>query len=207
MLNDKEFDLWADGYDKSVRLCEEAGEYPFAGYKDVLNEIYRAVHRKKNARVLDIGFGTGVLTKKLYDDGYEIYGIDFSERMIAIAKEKMPDAVLIQHDFSNGLPKEIAAKRFDFIISTYAMHHLTDSGKAELITQLFKCLSADGRIFIGDVAFETREELNVCKKESGDSWDSDEIYIVFNELKQCFPADKIQYHKKSRCAGIVTCMK
>ena len=82
MLDNKGFDLWAHGYDKSVQLSEENNEYPFAGYKDVLNTIYNLVHRKENAKVLDIGFGTGILTKKLYNDGYEIFGIDFSERMI-----------------------------------------------------------------------------------------------------------------------------
>lgn len=30
----------ADGYGKSVQLSEENDEYPFAGYKDVLNTIY-----------------------------------------------------------------------------------------------------------------------------------------------------------------------
>ena len=74
MLDNKGFDLWADGYDKSVQLSEENEEYPFAGYKDVLNEIYNVVHTKGKAKILDIGFGTGVLTKKLYDDGYEICG-------------------------------------------------------------------------------------------------------------------------------------
>lgn len=33
MLNHKGFDLWADGYDKSVGLSDEANTYPFAGYK------------------------------------------------------------------------------------------------------------------------------------------------------------------------------
>lgn len=36
MLDSKEFDLWADGYDRSVNLSENANEYPFAGYKQVL---------------------------------------------------------------------------------------------------------------------------------------------------------------------------
>jgi len=99
MLDNKGFDLWADGYDKSVQLSHEENEYPFAGYKDVLNTIYNIVYKKDKAKVLDIGFGTGVLTKKLYDDGYEIYGIDFSQRMIDIAREKMPSAKLIQYDF------------------------------------------------------------------------------------------------------------
>lgn len=43
MLNNQEFDLWADGYDKSVALAEENDEYPFAGYKKILNTIYNHV--------------------------------------------------------------------------------------------------------------------------------------------------------------------
>lgn len=39
MLSNKGFDLWADGYDKSVNISDEDGKYPFAGYKTVLKEI------------------------------------------------------------------------------------------------------------------------------------------------------------------------
>lgn len=88
MLDAKGFDLWADGYDKSVQLSEESDEYPFAGYKDVLNTVYRAVHAWERASVLDLGFGTGVLTAKLYAERYAITGVDFSERMIALARKK-----------------------------------------------------------------------------------------------------------------------
>lgn len=207
MLSSKEFDLWADGYDTSVNLCEEANEYPFAGYKDVLNRIYKTVHAQKFANILDIGFGTGLLTKKLYDDGYEIYGIDFSERMIEIAKAKMPNAVLLQYDFANGLPREVLNRQFDYIVSTYALHHLTDMGKVGFITQLLNRLSADGVIIIGDVVFETRIKLNKCKRESGDGWDSDEFYIVFDELKRHFPAGKVNFSQVSHCAGIISISK
>ena len=46
MLNNQEFDLWADGYDKSVALAEENDEYPFAGYKKILNKNI-IQHREK----------------------------------------------------------------------------------------------------------------------------------------------------------------
>lgn len=203
MLNDKGFDLWADDYDNSVNLCEEANEYPFAGYKDVLNKIYQTIHTKKFARILDIGFGTGVLTKRLYDEGYEIYGIDFSERMIEIAKEKMPKAILLRHDFINGLPGELVNKQYDYIVSTYAFHHMSDMAKVGFINQLLKNISADGMILIGDVIFETRNKLNKCKSESGVGWDSDEIYIVFNELREHFLAKKITFIQASYCSGII----
>ena len=39
MLNREGFDLWADGYDRSVGLSDEDGSYPFAGYRDILNAI------------------------------------------------------------------------------------------------------------------------------------------------------------------------
>ena len=207
MLDNKGFDLWADGYDKSVQLSEEDNEYPFAGYKDVLNTIYNIIHRKEKAKVLDIGFGTGVLTKKLYDDGYEIYGIDFSERMLEIAKEKMPLAKLVQYDFSRGLPKELENIQFNYIISTYAMHHLEDEDKIKFINKLEKYLSRDGRIIIGDIAFETRELLEQCKVKYENYWDDEEIYFVFDELKEFFPEEDISFTTISHCAGIIQLRK
>ena len=53
MLNNKGFDLWADGYDKSVGLSDEANTYPFAGYKKVLAAIFQTVMQTPNASVLD----------------------------------------------------------------------------------------------------------------------------------------------------------
>ncbi len=203
MLNDKEFDLWADGYDKSVGICEDADAYPFAGYRDVLNKIYEAIRSKKSASVLDIGFGTATLTKKLYDDGCEICGIDFSERMTAIAKDKMPDAVFLCHDFSKGIPDELTGMQFDFIVSTYALHHLTDTAKADFVKQLQSQLSPDGFILIGDVMFETRDQSDLCRKANADTWDSEEIYIVFDEWKTNFPEEKITFTQISHCAGII----
>lgn len=41
MLNNIEFDLWADGYDKTVGISDEENTYPFAGYKKVLGFIFR----------------------------------------------------------------------------------------------------------------------------------------------------------------------
>ena len=103
MLNKIEFDLWADGYDKTVGISDEENTYPFAGYKKVLGFIFQTIMRAENAVVLDIGFGTGTLTTKLYERGCSIYGQDFSSRMIALASEKMPNAHLYQGDFSKGL--------------------------------------------------------------------------------------------------------
>ena len=136
MLDNKGFDLWADGYDRAVGISEEENSYPFAGYKNVLGGIFQEVMSKEGATVLDIGFGTGTLTTKLYENGCSVYGQDFSARMIELAREKMPDAHLYQGDFSKGLVPELSKVNYDFIIGTYSLHHLTDEKKVSFFKEL-----------------------------------------------------------------------
>ena len=202
MLDNKGFDLWADGYDKSVGLSDEENTYPFAGYKDVLGTIYKTIMEKPNAVVLDIGFGTGTLTTKLYENGCTIYGQDFSARMIELASEKMPNAHLYQGDFTQGLVEPLQAQSYDFIVSTYSLHHLTDEQKVCFLRMLHDHLNPGGQILIGDVAFETRAELEQCRKDSGDAWDDDEIYFVVDELRNAFPT--LAFASKSYCAGVLS---
>lgn len=202
MLNKTGFDLWADSYDVSVGLSDESETYPFAGYKKILDRIYNCVLSGVGRTVLDIGFGTGTLTTKLYEHGCCIYGQDFSERMIELAQEKMPTAKLYQGDFTRGLVGELKQNRYDAIIATYSLHHLTDVQKVAFLKDLLPLLKDGGRIYIGDVAFETREQLNECKKNAGDEWDEDEIYFVLDELKRELP--KLKLERFSDCAGLLT---
>lgn len=202
MLNNKGFDLWADGYDESVGLSDEDGTYPFAGYKDVLNEIYNRILSCSGKTVLDIGFGTGTLTTKLYEQGCSIFGQDFSERMIELAQEKMPDARLYQGDFTLGLSEELKQNKYDAIIATYSLHHLTDAQKVSFLESLLLLLNEGGNIYIGDVAFKNRMELEACKAQAGDEWDDEEFYFVYDELKKFFP--KMKFEQISYCAGVLT---
>ncbi|ERI92752.1 methyltransferase domain protein [Clostridiales bacterium oral taxon 876 str. F0540] len=202
MLDNKGFDLWANGYDKSVNTSEGNNEYPFAGYKDVLNYIYNQVKKQNGGNVLDIGFGTGILTTQLYNSGYNITGIDFSSNMIDIARQKMPNAMLIKWDFSLGLPNELKNNSYDYIISTYAIHHLTDKEKINFIKLLSDLLNTKGKILIGDISFETRNELEKSKEKNKESWDNEEIYLVADEIIEKLNNEySCMYIKISHCAG------
>lgn len=205
MLDNKGFDLWADGYDKAVGISEEANTYPFAGYKEVLGGIFQEILSTKGAKVLDIGFGTGTLTTKLYENGCEVYGQDFSSRMIELAKAKMPNAKLYQGDFTKGLVPELSLCKFDYIIGTYSFHHLSDEQKNIFFSNLLTHLNDGGKLLIGDVAFHTRDELEKCKSESGDDWDDDEIYFVIEDLRKTFPT--LSFEQKSYCSGIISIQK
>ena len=202
MLNSKGFDLWADGYDKSVGMSDEDGTYPFAGYKQILNVIYNRVLTSKSNIVLDIGFGTAALTAKLYERGCQIWGQDFSERMIELAKKKMPKAELFQGDFSKGLVDELEHNRYDAIIATYSLHHLSDEQKIHFIKKILPLLHEGGCLYIGDVMFETRTELERQKALIGEEWDDEEFYFAVDELTEFIPQAK--YEKFSFCAGLLS---
>ena len=202
MLDNKGFDLWADGYDVTVGLSDEENTYPFAGYKEILGNIFRIIMEKPGAAVLDIGFGTGTLTAKLYENGCAVYGQDFSERMIDLAAEKMPGAHLYQGDFSQGLVEALQSRSYDFIVATYSLHHLTDHQKVRFLHSLLERLNEDGKILIGDVAFKTRMDLERCQRETGDEWDDEEEYFVIDEMTSAF--QNLIYQPVSYCAGILT---
>lgn len=205
MLNDQDFDLWADGYDKTVGLSEADDSFPFAGYREVLNRIYKAVIARPSPVVLDIGFGTGTLTAGLYARGCRIFGQDFSARMIERASEKMPGATLYQGDFSEGLVAPLMRERYDAILATYSLHHLTDAQKADFIRSLVPLLKENGCLYIGDVILPDRAAWADCRARAGENWDEDEVYFVYDELRQVFPA--LEYERVSWCAGILTLKK
>lgn len=205
MLNSNGFDVWTDGYDESVRLADESDAYPFAGYAAILKEIYGRVCASGAKAVLDIGFGTGTLAGQLYQQGCDVFGQDFSSRMIQLAQGKMPRAKLYQGDFSLGLVQELKQQRYDAIIATYALHHLTDEQKVAFLQELLPLLQDNGCIYVGDVAFATRAQLEQCKAQAGDDWDASEIYFVYDELKQAFP--QLRFEPVSHCAGLLTLKK
>ena len=205
MLDNKGFDVWAEEYDTSVKLSNEDNTYPFAGYNEIIYKIYKKVISKSNATVLDIGFGTGTLTQKLYQYGCDIYGQDFSLRMIELASNRMPNANLYQGDFTKGVVEQLKQRLYDFIIATYSIHHLKKDEKVKFLHELLSLLNKNGMILIGDVMFETQKELEKCREEVLDKWDNDEFYCAVSDLKKEFP--NLQFERISFCSGIISILK
>ncbi len=202
MFDSKGFDSWADNYDKDMQIEAEKNSYPFAGYREVHESITDTILKKKGATVLELGFGTGTLASELYNNGCEIYGQDYSARMTELAQAKIPGAHLYQKDFGEGLAEQLLEKKYDFIVATYAMHHLTDEQKVDLIHDLLGLLKSGGSILIGDIAFETRDAMEACRQEFIDEWDDEEYYFAADEFAKEFP--EMSFEKVSFCGGILT---
>jgi SAM-dependent methyltransferase len=74
--------------------------------------------------VLDAGCGTGYLAKKLCDRGARVTGIDFSERMIAIARAQYPN-IDFRVDSCSAL-RTLEDEYFDVVIANYVLMDTPD---------------------------------------------------------------------------------
>ena len=99
-------------------------------------------------RVLDLGTGDGRLLAlvKLNNPSVEGVALDFSDPMIEQAKKRFANdkhVTIIKHDFSLPLPVEQLGK-FDAVVSSLAIHHLTHPRKKQLYTEIFHLLNPKG---------------------------------------------------------------
>jgi tRNA (cmo5U34)-methyltransferase len=112
------------------------------GEKILLDQISPDVKQ-----VLDLGTGDGrllslVLLKNPLAEGV---ALDFSDPMIAQAKKRFTDnqrVKIVKHDFSQPLPEYLGL--FDAVVSSLAIHHLTDPRKKQLYTEIFAHLNPKG---------------------------------------------------------------
>jgi tRNA (cmo5U34)-methyltransferase len=95
--------------------------------------------------VLDLGAGTGLLTKYLMEQFPEAKYtlVDVSEQMLSIAKSRfsgMKNVEVIVSDYTGVLPE----KQFDLIASGLSIHHLDNDAKLKLYTMIYNRLDKGG---------------------------------------------------------------
>ncbi|MBS4175014.1 class I SAM-dependent methyltransferase [Bacillus sp. FJAT-49736] len=153
------FDEWSHSYDQTVTGHDPEYEEVFIDY----DKILKTVAEKSTGTVLEFGVGTGNLTAMLNERGLNVFGIEPSEGMRTIAKQKLKNITLLDGDFLD-FPKIDA--EIDTIVSTYAFHHLTDAEKETAIQKYSELLKKDGRIVFADTVFSTEEAKQEKIRES-----------------------------------------
>lgn len=108
------------------------------------------------AAVLDVGCGTGTLTRQIYDalpaDGpRHVCGVDAAEAMIAVANHKAGNRPGLE--FAAALAEELPwpAGSFERVLSTFFFHHLNFNLKVKSLAEIWRVLRPGGRAAILDV--------------------------------------------------------
>ncbi len=96
-------------------------------------------------RVLDLGSGDGRLIARVLDAAPHGEGValDFSSEMLGRLRERFAgtSVSVLEHDLAQPLP---SSGRFDAVVSSFAIHHLTDARKQALYGEVFDVLAPGG---------------------------------------------------------------
>ena len=89
----KNYEEWASKYDTQENKTRDLGEQVLEEYEDLFED----------AVVLECGCGTGHKTQWIADRCLKVVGVDFSEKMLEIAQEKVKGdhVVLLQQDLND----------------------------------------------------------------------------------------------------------
>jgi len=123
--------------------------FPQAFGEELLEWI--RINRADIQTSLDLGCGTGVLCEILHGNGIRASGMDLSEGMIAIARERMPE---IQYDVADMITY-LPDRKFDLVTCTGdALNHIIDlNGIDRIFANVYAYLN-EGGYFIFDVLNE-----------------------------------------------------
>ncbi len=110
-----------------------------------------AIDNVSNAKILDLGCGTGLLTQRLleYFPTAQILGIDLSSAMLEIAQQKLssyqPRLTLEQ---KNAMDLDYPSQSFDLIICSSVWHYFT--APDIVLNHIYRLLKPQGYLIIND---------------------------------------------------------
>lgn len=150
----------------SNAFCRIYNEFGWNYFPEAFGEqllVWIGRNRAAVRTSLDLACGTGVLCEILHKHGIKASGMDFSEGMIAIARERNPEICYEVADMIQYRPE----KRFDLVTCTGdAMNHIIDLKDVEQIFKNVYSYLEEGGYFIFDI-------LNENEVSSGEAFQLD----------------------------------
>lgn len=103
------------------------------------------------ARILEVGSGTGASTLALAEQGAKVTGIDVDTKSMEIAKFRLQhtghEAELLECN-ANAIEKRLGGKTFDAVIFFAALEHMTIEERLDALSQAFSVLKPGGHLFV-----------------------------------------------------------
>lgn len=121
--------------------------------KTFANLISKSVNIPKNCIIIDYGCGTGTCALSLSKFASQVIGVDSSNKMLNIFKEKSKDFDTSFDFICEDLQKsDIVLPKCDLIISTMTFHHLKNPNS--VVDKFYKTLKPEGYVAIADLDVE-----------------------------------------------------
>ena len=134
----KEYNWMAKGYDLFITI--------FPLWKKWIKKVIPHIHGNN---ILEVSFGSGYLMTKYASPKFDIYGIDYNEKMLEITQKKIKKLKIGAH-LSKGNVENLpyADNTFDTIINTMAFTGYPNGDKA--MSEFSRVLKPNGKLLLVD---------------------------------------------------------
>lgn len=166
------------------------------------------------AKVLDCCTGTGDIPSYILKNNPKcsVVGVDFSENMLEIAREKVPNVEFVLGDCVD-LP--FSQEKFDFVTTTFGLRNISDRQKA--VSEMYRVLKIGGKLLQLDFGkskipdFVFKSIVNLSSKlltKSSDSYSyllkSKDEFLTSSEIVELFEIAGFKLVKsKSLLFGVI----
>jgi ubiquinone/menaquinone biosynthesis C-methylase UbiE len=167
-MSKEEIEKTKRNYDKVADFFEERTQ------EMQINDIDRfieMVKTGKNPKILDIGCGPGRDASTFVKQDIDVVGVDISEEMLNIARNKVPEATFKKMDMRNLY---FNSETFDGVWSAGSLQHIPKSEMDDLLSNIHSILK-DGGIFFSDL----REGEGEILEETNDYGEVIQRFMVY----------------------------
>jgi ubiquinone/menaquinone biosynthesis C-methylase UbiE len=176
-------------FDKESKLYDSWYETKMGAFADqVQTELAFSLFKpKKGMSVLDVGCGTGNFSIKLAKMGLNVTGIDVSDNMLDVARDKAKKGGL-SIDFINMDARDMIFEdeSFDGVISMAAIEFIQESEK--VLNEMFRVVKKGGKIVIGTINRDSKwGELYLSREFQENSVFKYASFKTMDELINLYP--------------------
>lgn len=197
--NRQKRELVKNDYDAIAKTFDE--NYHDTDYlKPILDDFMKGL---KGDKILEVGSAGGNVCNFFYCHGFVVTGIDFSGKLIKLAKEKYPSINFVQEDIVDYQTDE----KFDGIFSCNTLFHLPDEDISSVLQNFKKMLNENGALMI---------VLELPNDEAGEKIYTEELdssqkiyynYLSPEKMKQFltsagFKIEKFEISKDNKYASV-----
>ena len=133
---------------------------PYQRYAGIYDRVFDSMNKglklvgirqfrpSKGMRVLDVGCGTGSHLELYQRFGCELYGLDLSPSMLAVARQRLGDAAQLDLGDASQMPYD--DDHFGLVIAMLTLHEMRPQTRAAVLGEIKRVLKPDGRALLID---------------------------------------------------------
>lgn len=160
--------------------------------REYLESVLDRIKPLPNAKMLEIGCGTGPASCFLAQQGYDVDGFDVSETAIEIARVNAKNRNLDINYSVNDICSisEIESGTYDVVVDGHCMHCITyDSDRHAALTNVLRLLKRGGYFIVDTMSMERPSKWPHPMR-------ADENGILWNNVEEDYPYEKVEFEGK-----------